>query len=80
MAKATKKTTETIRRQGRRVIPALRRNTAKARAAAQKQVVTLGELIAAAFDTVGQSSNEVARIISSKPMTDRLGRKIVFVA
>lgn len=78
MAKATKNHTETIRRQGRRVIPALRRNSAKARVAAQKQVVTLGELIAAAFDTVGQSTNEVVRLVSSKPMTDRIGRKIVF--
>ena len=76
MSKANKKTTTTteIRRQGRRVIPALRRSAQKSAG----KVLTLGELIAAAFDTVG-SSDHVAEVLSSRQMRQAIGKKIVFV-
>jgi hypothetical protein len=41
--------------------------------------VTLGDLIAAAFDTVGGEARKVARVISSPTMTVATGKHIVFV-
>jgi hypothetical protein len=41
--------------------------------------VTLGDLIAAAFDTVGGEAKKVARVISSPTMTMATGTHIVFV-
>ncbi len=41
--------------------------------------VTLGDLIAAAFDTVGGEAKKVARVISSPTMTVATGKHIVFV-
>jgi len=41
--------------------------------------VTLGDLIAAAFDTVGGEAKKVARVISSPTMTVATGTQIVFV-
>jgi hypothetical protein len=41
--------------------------------------VTLGDLIAAAFDTVGGEAKKVARVISSPNMTVATGTHIVFV-
>jgi hypothetical protein len=41
--------------------------------------VTLGDLIAAAFDTVGGEAKKVARVISSPTMTVATGTHIVFV-
>lgn len=79
MAKATKQTTETkVRRQGRRVAPALRRS-AKAAAPAAKAQVTLGDLIAAAFDTVGEETDKVAKLLASRQLRRATGQKIVLV-
>ena len=45
-----------------------------------KQVqVTLGDLIAAAFDTVGGEVKKVAQVMSSRDMTAATGKHIVFV-
>lgn len=41
--------------------------------------VTLGDLIAAAFDTVGGEAKKVARVVSSPTMTVATGTHIVFV-
>jgi hypothetical protein len=42
--------------------------------------VTLGDLIAAAFDTVGGEVKKVARVVSSPAMTLATGKHIVVVS
>lgn len=63
------KTTKSV--QGRRVMPAVRRNAARAR------TLTLGELVAAAMDVSGGDSKRAARILGSREMAELIGRKIV---
>lgn len=54
--------------------------TAKAAQRAQHKVqVTLGDLIAAAFDAVGGEVKKVARVVSSPAMTLATGKHIVVV-
>lgn len=65
MAKTTKKV------QGRRVMPAVRRHGARAR------TLTLGELIAAAYDVSNGDSKRAAKILSSREMAEALGRRII---
>ncbi|RKH57611.1 hypothetical protein [Corallococcus aberystwythensis] len=81
MAKRTAGKTKggTVRRQGRRVMPALRRTAKRARVAAQKAQLTVGEVIAAAFDTAGGEMNGVLELVTSPQMTRALGRRIVVV-
>ncbi|MCY1046303.1 hypothetical protein OV208_33675 [Corallococcus sp. bb12-1] len=67
----------TVRRQGRRVMPALRRTAKRARVVAQKAQLTLGEVIAAAFDTAGGEMSGVLELVTSPQMTRALGRRIV---
>ncbi|RKG99401.1 hypothetical protein D7X74_39445 [Corallococcus sp. CA047B] len=67
----------TVRRQGRRVMPALRRTAKRARVVAQKAQLTLGEVIAAAFDTAGGEMSGVLDLVTSPQMTRALGRRIV---
>lgn len=78
MAK-TQKRGQTIRRKARQV----KVTTARAVSGAGKQVkrvqVTLGDLIAAAFDTVGGEARKVAQVVSSTDMTLATGKHIVFV-
>ena len=62
-------------RQGRRGIPSIRRRAAKAR----KAVVTLGDVIAAAFDAVGGEASEAAGLLTSRSMSKAIGRRIVLV-
>ncbi|MFL5322305.1 MAG: hypothetical protein ACJ790_21790 [Myxococcaceae bacterium] len=64
-----------VQRQGRRVIPAIRRTGVRAKAAVQ---TTLGDLIAAAFDAV-DGVGEVAKVIGSSEMAAATGKKIVFI-
>lgn len=71
MAK-TNTTTSNARRQGRRPVK-------NEKGVVGKSVITLGELIAAAYDAVGTSAKDVAQVISSRPMTQKIGRRIVFV-
>ncbi|NOK23375.1 hypothetical protein [Corallococcus carmarthensis] len=82
MAKRTAGKTKsgTVRRQGRRVMPALRRTAKRARVAAQKAQLTLGEVIAAAFDTAGGEMSGVLELVTSPQMTRALGRRIVVVS
>jgi hypothetical protein len=76
MAKSAKVAGQ-VRRQGRRVMPALRRKGRQAKAVATKVNLTLGELIAAAFDTVGTEARAVAKVLSSDTMARALNRRIV---
>jgi hypothetical protein len=56
-----------------------RRVVAKASRPARKvQVVTLGDLIAAAFDVTGDA-RAAAKLVSSKAMARATGKQIVFV-
>ena len=52
---------------------------ARATAKVGKVQVTLGDLIAAAFDTVGGEVKKVARVVSSPAMTLATGKHIVVV-
>ena len=76
MARTTTRKAGTVKRQGRRVMPASRRTT-KRKAAASP--LTLGELIAAAYDTAAGESLEVLRLVTSPQMAKALGRRIVLV-
>ena len=68
-----------VKVQGRRVIPALRRGGKKAAAAVEKKVLTLGDLIAAAYETVDGGAKDVAKVLGSKTMSKAIGKKLVFV-
>ena len=76
MARTATRKAGSVKRQGRRVMPAPRRTTK--RKAAQGPL-TLGELIAAAYDTAAGESLEVLRLVTSPQMTRALGRRIVLV-
>ena len=67
-----------VKRQGRRVMPALRRSGVRARQAANK-VLTIGDLIAAAFDAAGGKVDDVAKVLGSSEIAVATGRKIVLV-
>lgn len=60
--------------QARRPLPRLR---TKARARTEQQTLTLGDLIAAAYDTVGDDTRAVARLLQSNAMAARIGRHLV---
>jgi hypothetical protein len=83
---ATARKGSTIRRQGRRVMPALRRVARRVKASRGVQSppsrpgpLTLGELIAAAFDTAGGELAEVLKVVSSPQLSKALGRRVVLV-
>ncbi|ATB27427.1 hypothetical protein [Melittangium boletus] len=75
MARTTTQKRGSIQRQGRRVMPTMRRTARKA-APAQ---LTLGELIAAAYDTAAGEKREVLKLVTSPQMARLLGRRIVLV-
>ncbi len=60
-----------------KVMKQLKRKGRQAQAVAKKVNLTLGELIAAAFDTVGAEARSVARVLSSDDMSRALNRRIV---
>jgi hypothetical protein len=63
-----------VKRQGRRAMPVLRRvRTAKAEA---PRALTLGDLVAAAFDVAGDAKG-AARLLSSRELGRALGARIV---
>lgn len=66
-----------VTRKARRVLPTLRRTAQRVQAAATRAQLTLGELIAAAFDTAGGEQLEVVKLVTSPQMTRALGRRIV---
>jgi hypothetical protein len=77
MARTATRKVGGVQRQGRRVMPNPRR-TARRTAAAQGPL-TLGELIAAAYDTAAGERLEVLRLVTSPQMARALGRRIVLV-
>lgn len=77
MAKRTTRKGGTVPRQGRRVMPALRRTAQRARAVAEKAHLTVGEVIAAAFDTSGGELGDVVEQLTSPQMTRALGRRFI---
>lgn len=76
MAKANRKC-GAVQRQGRRVMPAPRRVARRAKA--DPSLLTVGELIAAAYDTTGGERLEVLKLMVSPQMSRVLGRRIVLV-
>ncbi|WNG38987.1 hypothetical protein F0U60_39330 [Archangium minus] len=75
MAKTATRKSGSVKRQGRRVMPAPRRATQRKVAPS----LTVGELIAAAYDTAGGERLEVLKLVTSPQMTRALGRRIVLV-
>lgn len=75
-----------VRRQGRRVLPALRRAVGRVKRArvqrspsVQPEPLTVGEIIAAAYDTAGGEIREVLKVVTSPQLSKALGRRIVLV-
>jgi hypothetical protein len=68
-----------VQRQGRRVMPTLRRKV-RPQAKAKPEPLTVGELIAAAFDTAGGEIREVLKVVTSPLLSRALGRRIVLVS
>lgn len=64
------------KRQGRRVMPALRKKSVEAKSC-EPLKLTLGELIAAAFDTMGDEVKDVVKLLSSPHMACAIQRRIV---
>ena len=63
--------TTKVERKGRRVMPKVRRQGGRSRP------LTLGELVAAAYDVVGGDAEKAAELLNSKEMARALGRRIV---
>ena len=61
--------------QGRRVMPKMRNRTKRAASAAP---LTLGDLVAAAYDAL-DDVDAVTYVLASRRMSNRIGRKLVFV-
>jgi precorrin-6x reductase len=76
---ATKTQKQTIQRKARQVKAKTVKAVTNAGKQAKRVQVTLGDLIAAAFDTVGGEARKVARVVSSADMTLATGKHIVFV-
>ena len=76
MAKTNRKS-DAVQRQGRRVMPAPRRVARRAKM--DPSSLTVGELIAAAYDTTGGERLEVLKLMVSPQMSRVLGRRIVLV-
>jgi DNA-binding transcriptional LysR family regulator len=76
MAKTNRKS-DAVKRQGRRVMPTPRRVSRRAKAT--PSLLTVGELIAAAYDTTGGEPLEVLKLMVSPQMSRVLGRRVVLV-
>lgn len=76
---ATHRKKVTVRRQGRRVMPAVRRKAQRKRPATSRAPLTVGALIAAAYETAGGELSEVLALVTSPQMSRALGRRIVLV-
>lgn len=76
MAKATQGgQAAAVRRQGRRVMPKVQAR--RAAPVAQRRGLTLGDLVAAAFEAAGNDVRGAARILSSNDMACAVGKRIV---
>jgi hypothetical protein len=78
MAKAQRRD-QTIQRKSRQTKARVARAAAKVARPVRRVQVTLGDLIAAAFDTVGGEVKKVAKVVSSPNMALATGKQIVFV-
>lgn len=61
--------------QGRRPMPKMR---SKLKVEVTPHVLTVGDLIAAAYDALGDTE-AVVRVLSSQRLGERVGRKLVFI-
>lgn len=66
-----------VERRGRRAIPRVRRATTSEPRPERIQL-TVGELVAAAYDALGGDTRRVVRVLSSPQMARAIGAKIVF--
>ena len=66
------KTTTKAGRKGRRGVPAARRRGARSKP------VTVGDVVAAAFDVVGDDTAKVREVLESRQLARALGRRILF--
>lgn len=64
-----------IKMQGRRPMPQIRN---KRKLTGEARVLTVGDLIAAAFDALGDTG-QVVRVLGSTRLSQRVGRKLVFI-
>ncbi|XXF77470.1 chaperonin [Myxococcaceae bacterium GXIMD 01537] len=78
MAKAQRRGQKVVRKVARKVA-GKRRTAPRVAREARRVQVTLGDLIAAAFDTVGSEVRKVARVVSSPAMTLATGKRVVVV-
>lgn len=63
--------------QARGMVPVIHRRTARAQNALESIHTTLGDLVAAAFDTVGNEVKDVAKLLSSRELQRFAGARIV---
>lgn len=75
MAKVRKKPTGAPRK-GRRTLPAVRRSSARM-SLRTRAPLTLGDFIAAAYDSLGADPRRVARVLASRAMAEVTGLRVV---
>jgi hypothetical protein len=61
--------------QGRRPMPKMRN---KMKVAVEAKTLTVGDLISAAFEALGDAG-QVVRVLGSVGLSERVGRKLVFI-
>lgn len=61
--------------QGRRPMPKIR---TKMKVTVEARTLTVGDLISAAFDALGDTG-QVVRVLGSARLSERVGRKLVFI-
>jgi hypothetical protein len=61
--------------QGRRPMPKMRN---KMKVTVESPALTVGDLISAAFDALGDT-RQVMRVLGSSRLSERVGRKLVFI-
>lgn len=78
MKKATVEVQEKVEAKGRRGVRSLRRG-ARARAVAKQAQLTVGDLIAAAYDALESEARDVVRVLKSPALSVAIQRRIVLV-
>lgn len=73
------KAQSTVKSKGRRGLPGLRRRGKRAQVAMRRAQLTVGDLIAAAYDALGSEARAVARVLSSPDLAAAVRRRIVVV-
>lgn len=61
--------------QGRRPMPKMR---SKMKVAVEPKTLTIGDLVSAAYDALGDTG-QVLRVLGSSRLSERVGRKLVFI-